>query len=83
MAPEAIAIEKIEGAVANDLIGDVRITHGDISGLGGLHDGDSLSHHLSRSLEVLPPGNALRAKSGADTRPGQGAGSLPGSRPPV
>jgi hypothetical protein len=48
MAPEAIAIEKIEGAVANDLIGDVRVTHGDISGLGRLHDGDSLSHRLSR-----------------------------------
>jgi len=38
MTPEAIAIEKIEGAVANDLIGDIRVTHGDISGLGSFHD---------------------------------------------
>ena len=32
VTPESIAIEKIEGAVANDLIGDIRITHIDIVG---------------------------------------------------
>jgi hypothetical protein len=39
---KAPAVEKVNRAVAHDLVGDIRIPHSDVSGLWTLHLGDSL-----------------------------------------
>ena len=39
MTSEAVAVQQVNRAVTNDLIGDISIAHGDVAGLGTLHVG--------------------------------------------
>ena len=45
MAAEAIEVQNIDRAVANDLIGHIGVTDRHVPGLGSFHDlADSMSH---------------------------------------
>src|ERR1700675_1748851 len=61
VAAEAIAKQDVDRSVADDLVGDIGVAHGDVSGLGSLHTWlQSVSPPSALSPEgrgdsVLPP----------------------------
>jgi len=62
VAPEAEAIEEIERTVTNDLVGDVGVTHSDVSGLGCVHICLTFSR-LSQEVGVIMHRPSARSHS--------------------
>jgi hypothetical protein len=44
VASQAVGVEKIEGTLTKDLIGDVGVSHGDVLGFGRIHSDNSLCY---------------------------------------